>query len=107
MKQKGIIWIRVNKTKQTNIEKINAITQIWFFEKINKLIKLYPAFTRGEKRHIYQHEEYKGDITTDSIVGNNESIMKKLYVNKLDKLDKIDKFLKGYNLLKLNKKAKP
>jgi len=40
-------------------------------------------------------------------VGNNESIMKKLYANKLDKLDEIGKFLEGYNLLKLNKKAKP
>lgn len=47
---------KINKTenKQTKMEKINAITKTWFFEKINKLIKLQPAFTRGKKRHNLQ-----------------------------------------------------
>lgn len=60
------------------MEKINA-TKTWFFEKINKLIKLQPDFTRGKKKkereQINNIKNKKGDITTNSIVGIIKGIL--------------------------------
>ena len=93
------------KKKQRRLENINK-SKSWFFEKINKIDKLFYILIKKkmEKNQINKIRNENGEITTDNTEVQRiiRDYYQQLYANKMDSLEEIDKFLEKYNFPKLN-----
>ena len=87
------------------IVKINK-TKNWFLEKINKIDKPLARFIKKkrEKNQISKIRNEKGEVTTDSteIQRIIRDYYEQLYGNKMDNLEEMDRFLERFNLPRLN-----
>ena len=81
-------------------------TEIWFFEKINKIDKPLARLIKKkrERTQINKIRNKKGEVTTDTaeIQRIKREYYKQLYANKIENLEEMDKFLEKYNLLRMN-----
>ena len=81
-------------------------TKSWFFEKINKIDKLWAGLIKEkiDKNKIGKIRNEKGEVTTDNaeIQRIIRDYSEQLYVNKMDNLEEMDRFLENFNLPSLN-----
>ena len=106
-RRKDIIKIRaeINEKETKGLENINK-SKSWFFEKINKIDKLFYILIKKkmEKNQINKIRNESGEITADNteIQRIMRDYYQQLYDNKMDNLEEMDKFLEKYNFAKLN-----
>ena len=81
-------------------------TKRWFFEKINKIDKLFARLIKKkkEKNHINKIRNEKGEVTTDNaeIQRIIKDYYEQLYGNKIANLEEMDRCLEKFNLPRLN-----
>ena len=91
------IVVKINKTKN------------WFFEKVNKIDKIFPDSSRKkEKNQINKILNEKGEVTTDAAAIQRiiKDYYEQLYGNKMDNPEEMDRFLEKFNLPRLNQEER-